>query len=164
MTQEEIINGSKLIAEYLGWIYVPFSAELKEKGMKAGWYKTIIAEPQVEKVKVGGDREIIVDINVFKYNIKNGWKLFEGRYYKFICRKHLELRFYNSWDSLMLVVNKILNTQFEDTEYYRFRTFGLRCEETNEFMVRFERFQLFKSSSLLETTFKAVIQIIKTNE
>ena len=45
MTKEEIINGSKRIAEYIGLSYIPFSADLKDKGMKAGWYKTISAEP-----------------------------------------------------------------------------------------------------------------------
>ena len=50
MTQEEIINGSKLIAEYMNLVYLPFSAELKEKGMKAGWYETVSAEPNIQEV------------------------------------------------------------------------------------------------------------------
>jgi len=35
MTQEEIINGSKLIAEFLGWVYIPFEPNL---GSKLGWF------------------------------------------------------------------------------------------------------------------------------
>ena len=117
MTQEEIINGSKLIAQYTGLVYLPFSAELKEKGMKAGWYKTISAEPNVKEVtqtsyKVGEEGKAIVkkinlNINLFRYHTKNGWKLFEGSYYKYVCRTHGDLRYWNSLDSLIPVIQKI---------------------------------------------------------
>ena len=59
---------------------------------------------------------------------------------------------YRSYEELMPVVEKIFTLQFDDAnaEYYRLRTFGLRCEETNDYMVRFERHQLFKEKSLFE--------------
>lgn len=68
------------------------------------------------------------------------------------------------WNELMPVVEKIFTLRFNDenAEYYRFRTFGLRCEETNEFMVRFERHPLFKSNSLLEATFLAVVDCLQS--
>ena len=131
MTQEEIINGSKLIAEYLGWVYLPFSAELKEKGMKAGWYETVSAEPNIQEVtqtsyKVGEEdkaevKKINININLLRYHNKNGWKLFEGRYYKFICRKHSELRFWNSLDALVPVIQKI---EKEDNAVFELRQNG----------------------------------------
>jgi len=117
MTKEEIINGSKRIAEYMGLCYLPFSVELKEKGMKAGYYKTISAEPNIQEVtqtsyKVGEEdktcvKKINININLLRYHNKNGWKLFEGKYYKYVCRNHGELRYWNSLDSLIPVIKKI---------------------------------------------------------
>ena len=117
MTQEEIINGSKLIAEYMNLVYLPFSAELKEKGMKAGWYETVSAEPNIQEVtqtsyKVGEEdkaevKKINININLLRYHNKNGWTLVDDNYYKFICRKHSELRFWNSLDALVPVIQKI---------------------------------------------------------
>ena len=117
MTQKEIINGSKLIAEFLNWVYVPFSAELKEKGMKAGWYETVSAEPNIQEVtqtsyKVGEEdkaevKKINININLLRYHNKNGWTLIDDNYYKFICRKHSDLRFWNSLDVLIPVIQKI---------------------------------------------------------
>lgn len=80
MTQEEIINGSKLIAEYLGWVYIPFSVDLKHK---AGWWSKV---PKTEE-----------DIFFSEVNGNDG----------FICRNHSELRFWNSLDALVPVIQKI---------------------------------------------------------
>jgi hypothetical protein len=80
MTQEEIINGSKLIAEFLGWQYIPFSADLKHK---AGWWSKV---PKTEE-----------DRFFSKINGNDG----------FICRNHKELRFWNSLDALIPVIQKI---------------------------------------------------------
>ena len=51
MTQEEIINGSKLIAEYLGWQYIPFSADLQGH-KKAGWHQVKSDKPNIQKAKL----------------------------------------------------------------------------------------------------------------
>lgn len=110
---EDVIKGSKIIAEYMNLVYLPFSVELKEKGMKPGWhetkqrnterYPTIEIDGEIKEVKI--DFEKII-------NTKNGWKLFEEegkspKYYKFVCRHHSGLRYYNSWDSLIPVIEKI---------------------------------------------------------
>lgn len=131
MTQEEIINGSKLIAEFLNWVYVPFSAELKEKGMKAGWYETVSAEPNIQEVtqtsyKVGEEdkaevKKINININLLRYHNKNGWTLVDDNYYKFICRKHSDLRFWNSLDALIPVIQKI---EKEDNAVFELRQNG----------------------------------------
>jgi hypothetical protein len=114
MTQEEIINGSKLIAEYLGWQYIPFSADLKHK--KAGWYQVRSAKPNIQKAKLRSKNtttgeetveELEIDVNFIKFNNKNGWTLVDDNYYKFICRNHSELRFWNSLDALVPVIQKI---------------------------------------------------------
>lgn len=114
MTQNEIINGSKLIAEYLGWIYIPFSADLKHK--KAGWYQVKSAKPNIQKAKLRSKNtttgeetveELEIDVNFIKFNNKNGWTLVGDNYYKFVCRKHSELRFWNSLDALVSVIQKI---------------------------------------------------------
>lgn len=133
MTQEEIINGSKLIAEYMNLVYLPFSAELKEKGMKAGYYQTVSAEPDIQEVtqtsyKVGEEdkaevKKINININLLRYHNKNGWTLVDDNYYKFICRKHSELRFWNSLDALVPVIQKI---EKEHLSYFTLRDNG--CE------------------------------------
>ena len=101
METKEIIEGSKLIAKYMNLTYLPFSAELKEKGMKAGWYKTASAEP------VYSSGELKINMTPLRYHSKNGWKLFDGRYYTYICRNHGELKFWNSLDALVPVIKKI---------------------------------------------------------
>lgn len=115
MTKEDIINGSKLIAEFLGWKYIP-SNNLQVHS-RAGWYETIDAKPNLKEVtqtsyKHGEEDKAIVktitmDVNRFKYNQKSGWSLVGGRYYKYVCRKHSELRFWNSLDALVPVIQKI---------------------------------------------------------
>ena len=71
---------------------------------------------------------------------------------------------YRNYEELMPVVEKIMTLQFNDenAEYYRFRTFGLRCEETNDYMVRFERHQLFKHESLFEALYLAVFDCVQS--
>lgn len=71
---------------------------------------------------------------------------------------------YRNYDELMSVVEKIFTLQFDDEnkEYYRLRTFGLRCEETNDYMVRFERHQLFKEKSLFEALYLAVLDCVQS--
>lgn len=116
LEKDYIINGSKLIAKFLGWEYIPFNDLQGLK--KAGWYKVVPNKPCIEDTKIitktiinGVEtikEEIIKqDLNYFRYNTKNGWTLNEGNYYKYICRSHSELRFFNSFDSLIPVIQKI---------------------------------------------------------
>jgi len=117
MESKDIISGSKLIAEYMNLVYLPFSAELKGKGMKAGYYQTVSGEPDIQEVtqtsyKVGEEdkaevKKINININLLRYHNKNGWKLFEGSYYKYVCRTHGDLRYWNSLDELVPVIQKI---------------------------------------------------------
>lgn len=68
---------------------------------------------------------------------------------------------YKGYKELMEVVEKIMTLQFEDGYYYHLRTFGLRCKETNEFMVRFDRHQLFYSDSLFDALYSAVVDCLQ---
>lgn len=115
MESKEITSGSKLIAEYMGMEYIPFSTDMKHKS--AGWYQVKDATPNIEEVtqtayKVGEEDKAVVtkfkmDVNKLKYHGKNGWNLVGDKYYKFLCRTHGELRYFNSLDALVPVMQKI---------------------------------------------------------
>lgn len=87
------------------------------KHKSAGWYQVKDATPTIEEVtqtsyRVGEEdkaevKKINININLLRYHNKNGWKLFEGRYYKYVCRHHGGLRYFNSLDSLVPVIQKI---------------------------------------------------------
>lgn len=92
MSKEEIISGSKLIAEYLGWRYIPFND--LEGFSKAGWWR--IAKP------VWGDD----DLGIYMMSkLKNHRDKLGSSYY--ICRNHEGLRFWNSLDALIPAIKKI---------------------------------------------------------
>lgn len=91
MTQQEIINGSKLIAEYLGWQYIPF--DNLQGYSKPGWWLV---------KKVWGDD----DLGKYMASKVKNHKDKMGRNY-YVCRKHSELRFWNSLDALVPVIQKI---------------------------------------------------------
>jgi len=96
MTQKDIISGSKLIAEYLGWKYIPHND--LQGFPKAGWF--IVRDNQ--------------RMMLAKYD---GWVKVEDKAVKFVCRNHSELRFWNSIDVLVPVIQKI-EKEFEDVKFY----------------------------------------------
>jgi hypothetical protein len=69
------------------------------------------------------------------------------------------------WSILMPVVEKICRLKIGDdittVEYAYTRTFGMLNKETGEIMVRLNGFPLFQASSLIESTWLAVIEFIK---
>ena len=112
MESKEIINGSKRIAEFLGYKYIPFND--LQGFPKAGWWKCIPKVKDIQKSTVysfDGEKEEVkelnLDLNLFRYNNKNGWKVVGEQYCKFICRTHGDLRFWNSLDALVPVIQKI---------------------------------------------------------
>lgn len=88
-----ITDKSKTIAEYMGWVYVP-STELVDF-KKAGWYRPC---GLFEK----GSEPYLVD----------------GKNYKYECRNHNQLRFYNDLNLLFRVVSKI---EKEDLRHYCYK-------------------------------------------
>lgn len=78
------------------------------------------------------------------------------------------LLFYESWDWLMPVVEKISKITFKwetkhesGTDSYYLRTFGMLDEETGRVMVRINNCALHTAPTLIEATYKAVVEFIK---
>jgi len=75
-----------------------------------------------------------------------------------------QLLYDTSWDWLMPVVEKICSLKIGDdityVKYAYIRTFVYN-EDTNEFFVRLNGFQMFKSKTLIESLYIAVIDFIK---
>jgi hypothetical protein len=67
-----------------------------------------------------------------------------------------------SWGWLMPVVEKISAQKFEDEDTAHLRTFGMINDEGN-FMVRFNRQDLFKAKTLLEATYLAVCDYVNSH-
>lgn len=118
MEENEILEGNKLIAEFMGF---------KQKSYT----------PESEKLWCDN-----------KHGLPVG-----------------ELKFHTSWDWLMPVVEKIsklkIGDGIETVEYAHPRTFGMVKQETGNFMVRLNGFTVHESETLLESTYKAVIEFIK---
>ena len=74
-------------------------------------------------------------------------------------------KFDTDWDWLMLVAERIIKTKIGDgveyVEYPFLRTFGMINEETGDYMVRFNGFQLFQSETLIKATYLAIIDFIE---
>ena len=97
-----IADKSKVLAEYLGWKYIP-SNDL-QGFPKAGWWVTL----------------------TYHSSPKGATKIGDG-YYKYVCRSHKDLRFYNSFDELIPVLNKLTE---EDLSEYMYS--WERCVEGDE--------------------------------
>jgi hypothetical protein len=87
--KEEILEGNKLIAQFMGHEYCPFDETVPN--LKPGWWKR------------GSNRE------------KSNKKISSNG---FLCRKHDELRYWNEWNWLMPAVLKIEATYHESHGYF----------------------------------------------
>ena len=97
-----IAEQSKVLAEYLGWKYIP-SNDL-QGFPKAGWWIPLTYHSSPKGATKIGDN-----------------------YYTYICRNHHELRFYNSMDWLIKVLEML--TKEDLSEYmYSFE----RCKDRDE--------------------------------
>lgn len=94
MESKDIIEGSKAIAEYLGWKYIPFND--LQGFPKAGWWR---------------------DQSILKWYPKNGRVQIKNGTAIYVCRKHDELRFYNSMDSLLPVIDKLRKEDLKEYFY-----------------------------------------------
>ena len=79
--------------------------------------------------------------------------------------KLTDLDYSTNWTMLMTVVCKILDEPWNPIDAQAiepgFRTFGMREEVTNDFMVRLNGEFIHKAPTLLEATYLAVIDHIK---
>ena len=86
----EITEASKILATYLGYTYIPFAAHQGAFTVKPGWYET---RPRSKFAS---------------HLVKSGWAPINDEILgRFICRNHNQLRFFNSYDTLFEVVDKL---------------------------------------------------------
>ena len=93
-----ISEQSKLLAEYLGWKYFP-NNDL-QGSPKAGWYMPLSSHRE-QKINTKGLDSFIVDKIPYKY----------------VCRNHNQLRFYNYFDELIPVLNKLTEEDLSEYMY-----------------------------------------------
>jgi len=137
MTKEQIIHNSKLIAKYLGWKYQPFE---KDAPRPAGWYKPI----QFKKGEVRTD----------------------DQFWEKVCRNHKQLRFYDSFDSLIPAIKSLeredLSEKINNFEYVEFERCNFQCEIS---ILRHPESPIYigegKGEGIVKDTFKAVSEAIK---
>lgn len=107
--ENSIIEGAKLIADYLGHKYIPFND--LQGFPKAGWYEVKTITPRIIKVKIPSpdSTELIekdMDVSFISFS-QAGWSRISNQKVKYICRKHEDLRFYNSVDALLPAIKKL---------------------------------------------------------
>jgi hypothetical protein len=111
LSKEEIVHGNKLIAEFLGYEYIPHDPE---NSLRPGWWRK--------------------DTPARILNYPSATKL--AGY--FLCRRHADLRYYNSWDALIPVMEK-LNNMYEKQEISRKSKTFMYARMAGEAMLRFDR-------------------------
>ena len=142
MTQKDIVDGSKLIATYLGWKYIP-SNDLQGYS-KAGWWKI----PFLDE-----------DGKLFDYvsaEVKNHQSKIGGRYY--VCRNHGELRFWNSLDALDQVLSKLQ----EDPKKFYFELGYNSCEIYSWTDSHFRESSIDSKLRWSNNIFLAVVETLKS--
>lgn len=79
--------------------------------------------------------------------------------------EHLELKYHESWDWLMPVIEKICRIRVGDgvelVDYSYPRTFGMLNAETGKIMVRLNGHILFEADTLIEAAWLAAVDFIK---
>lgn len=121
MDNKIIIEKSKTLAKYMGLQYISFN---DLQGLpKAGWWKIM-------------DKALIADL--IQFNPKNGWKRLGDKRAKFICRSHHELRYFNDYNWLMEVVEKL--------EAENLRDYFYKWQEEDEIRFNFENISVDRMS------------------
>ena len=105
MEQKEIIEGNKLIAQFLGWYYIGFND--LQGHPKAGWYRLVSKNKHSFPLAKQTGLSKVGDNTV---------------QYKF--RKHSDLRFFNEWDALMPVITYIQDKVDLKDVFYNFEIEG----------------------------------------
>lgn len=168
----EIIEKSKVIAEYLGWMYIPFND--LQGFPKAGWWQV----KEREKTSVTLDSGKIINTTAVGdvMNRKQGWQIIDGNYVKFVCRNHSQLRFYNSFDALIPAIEKLESEDLSDYSYKWKDDRGLnnnfmgiefmRWHDNSDFVIEWELDPILsigegKGEGITKDTFYAVYQAIE---
>lgn len=160
---ENISKDSKIIAEFLEWKYIPSN---NLQGLKkAGWYEFESGEPDIQTVDVTTwsssnpektTKKQEVNMTPLRHHHKNGWLFSEGNYYKYVCRGHNDLRFYNSFDALIPAIERLEKENFEFTLQVK-GAFCLSLDLENDFYSKSFKEDL----SWIQNTFTVVVETIK---
>lgn len=113
---KNILKGNKIIAQYLGYEYIPHN---NKGSLKPGWWKLEGSLENKEKLQTLEP--------IFR-------KVGESR---FLCRNHKGLRFYNSWDWLMEACVKCSNESSVYKESIRYWVSRFDRKETFTAVVNF---------------------------
>jgi hypothetical protein len=89
MNEKRIIENNKNIAKFMNWSYLPYSEQSKYFNYKPGYYKNGIAV-----------------VNMFESS-------------EYLCRKHRDLKYHTSFDWLMPVVCKLLESEQITSDLFR---------------------------------------------
>ena len=115
-----IIEQSKILGEYLGWKYIPHNS--LEEFTKAGWWKPVLEVKEPVTVEGVGTFRAVYPQKIVSGGIEKGkW------WWKHVCRSHKDLRFYNSMDWLIKVLEMLTK---EDLSEYMYS--WERCVEGDE--------------------------------
>ncbi|MFO7969752.1 MAG: hypothetical protein R6U15_06585 [Candidatus Izemoplasmatales bacterium] len=110
MDKQTIVDGNKLIAQFMGYEYIPYE---KDKTQSPGWWHK--NSPNIIKGKMPSAEKLN-----FNY---------------FLCRRHPELRYYNSWDWLIPVlieIGKVIEKEKLYSDFYLFQDYTLTDLEIRE--------------------------------
>lgn len=72
----------------------------------------------------------------------------------------VHLRYHCDWSWLMPVLERLQEVPIGKTEFIYPRTFGMRNEETNQFMVRLNGFSLHQADTLIEAVYSSILEVI----
>jgi len=164
MDKDYVVEGNKLLAHYMGYEYIPSN---NKHGWKAGWWKRT-THPRFRLLPPDGTVSKLHD-------------------HFYLCRNHNQLRYYNNWDWLMPVLDKLekkgytssLKTRYArlnpiEGEYYEYVTMVRWNEESftvttnigevDEFGLIPTIFGKIESINKLQAVFVMLVEAIKITQ
>lgn len=133
MSEQEILEGNTLIAEFEGLPFFPYKGN-RSVDKKFNTYKEC--------------KQYIDENNLEGFIPELWWNVKSGGYD-------------HDFASLMRAVEKITKTKYNDGDNAYLRTFGMYNED-GEVMVRINRCPLFQAKTLIEATWLAVVDWCRT--
>ena len=138
MENSEIVSGNKIIAEFMGYEYIPHTSTL-EKGQQFGWNREIKWNPFLEKHDMAG---VVPPVKVF------------------LGRSHHDLHFHMDWGWLMSVWEKIAklefkNFQVKDMEIQKTECYLRVVQGTSDYVMGG-----YACETLIESTFRTIVDFI----
>lgn len=135
MTPDEILEGNKLVAQFMGYTYFGHNDPRLPEGIEPGWKTEAKASNFTKIARMQGT--------------------------KYLCRNHTQLRYYNDWNWIMEVVEKIDSMKSTDTKSY---DINISKDFTDIYEwedLRMQHLAAGEDGTRKENTFKALIDFIK---